>query len=104
MAKILVVDDRPINRQFLTTLLKYGKHVLLEAGDGQEALIIARGAKPDLIITDILMPKMDGFDFVKKLKNDQSLADIPVIFYSATYRLREAFDLAGKCGVKYVIA
>jgi PAS domain S-box-containing protein len=103
MAKILVVDDRQINRQFLVSLLKYGRHVLLEASDGEEALTIAREVKPDLIITDILMPRMDGYELVRRLKSDQTLVNTPVIFYTAHYREREAKEIAISCGVKHVI-
>jgi CheY-like chemotaxis protein len=60
MATILIVDDRPTNRHFLMTLLGYGGHILLEAADGAQALKIVRDQRPDLIITDILMPTMDG--------------------------------------------
>ncbi|TMH87341.1 MAG: response regulator [Betaproteobacteria bacterium] len=70
MAKILIVDDRPTNRQFLLTLLGYTGHRLLEAADGAEALDLARAERPDLVITDILMPTMDGYEFVQQLRAD----------------------------------
>jgi CheY-like chemotaxis protein len=63
MAKILIVDDRPTNRQFLVTLLVYTGHHLLEAADGAAALDMARRERPDLVITDLIMPSMDGFEF-----------------------------------------
>lgn len=65
MATILVVDDHPINREFLVTLLRYRGHSLLQAADGAEALQVARAAHPDLIISDILMPTMDGYELVR---------------------------------------
>ena len=58
MATILIVDDRPTNRQLMTTILGYAGHRLLEASDGAEALAVARTERPDLIITDILMPEI----------------------------------------------
>ena len=61
MATILIVDDRPTNRQFLLTLLGYTAHRLLEAADGAQALEVTRAERPDLVITDILMPTMDGY-------------------------------------------
>jgi putative nucleotidyltransferase with HDIG domain len=103
MATILIVDDRPINRQFLTTLLGYAGHRLLEAGDGAEALNIVRAEKPDLVITDILMPTMDGYEFVRQLRADPKFANVPVLFYTATYREREARSLAQAAGVQYVL-
>ena len=104
MATILIVDDRPSNRQFLTTLLGYGGHRLLEAGDGAAALGLARADRPDLIITDILMPTMDGYEFVQHVRADPDLAPTPVIFYTATYSAPQAEKLAKTCGVYKVLA
>ena len=102
-AKILVIDDRAVNREFLITLLGYKGHQLLEAGDGAEGLAIARTEKPDLVICDVLMPTMDGYEFVRQLHEDSAIAHIPVIFYTAHYREREAQKLAEACGVSYVL-
>jgi diguanylate cyclase (GGDEF)-like protein/PAS domain S-box-containing protein len=103
MANILVVDDRPTNRQFLTALLGYFEHVVVEAGDGAQALERARAARPDLVITDILMPTMDGYEFVRRLRADPATALVPVIFYTATYGAPEARALADACGVDIVL-
>src|SRR5258706_4060512 len=103
MAPILIVDDRPTNRQFLVTLLGYGGHRLLEAANGAEALERVRAEHPDLVITDILMPTMDGYEFVGHLKADPDLAPIPVIFYTATYSEAQAKALADSCGVRIVL-
>ncbi|MDD5370654.1 MAG: response regulator [Anaerolineaceae bacterium] len=102
-ATILVVDDRPTNRQFLMTLLGYGGYSLRQASNGVEALEICRTKAPDLVITDILMPAMDGFEFVHQLRSDPSLPQIPVVFYTATYREPEARVLARECGAQDVI-
>ena len=99
MATILTVDDRPENRSFLTTLLAYGGHRLLEAADGAEALEVARAGRPDLIIADILMPTMDGFELVRQLRADPATAAIPVIFYTAAYQGEESHALAEAGGV-----
>ncbi len=104
MASILIVDDRPTNRQFLLTLLGYGGHRLSEAADGAEALKIARAEHPDLVITDLLMPTMDGFEFVQHLREEPELAQTQVVFYTATYRAHEARLLANAVGVQYVLA
>lgn len=103
MASILVVDDHAINRQFLLTLLGYCGHRLFEAADGAIGLEVARAERPDLIISDILMPRMDGVTFVTRLHEFPEIADTPVIFYTATYREREATVLARACGVKWVL-
>src|SRR4026209_382167 len=103
MAKILIVDDRALNRKFLTALLGYSGHRPSEAADGAEALAKIRADRPDLVITDLLMPTMDGFQLVQHMRADPALADLDVIFYTATYRLQEADQLALACGVSVVI-
>ena len=103
MAKLLVVDDQAVNRQFLTTLLGYGGHQLLEAADGAEALALVRAQRPDLVIADVLMPTMDGYEFVRQLRSDPDIARTPVIFYTATYHEREAQVLAEACGVSHIL-
>lgn len=103
MAIILIVDDRPVNRQFLVTLLGYGGHRLLEAADGEEGLAVVRSGRPDLVISDILMPTMDGYEFVRQLRDDPAIAQTKVMFYTAHYREQEAQALAQACGVSYVL-
>jgi PAS domain S-box-containing protein len=104
MATILIVDDRESNRELLTTLLGYRNHRTVEASDGAEGLERARIDRPDLIITDILMPTMDGYEFTRRLRADPAFAATPVVFYSAHYLMQEAHTLAAKCGVEYVVA
>src|SRR5580765_8220213 len=104
MAHILVVDDRSINREFLITLLGYYGHTLSEAADGVEALERVSERKPDLVITDLLMPNMDGEEFVRRLHADPATKDTPVIIYTATYRAREARAIADRVGVRTVLA
>ena len=103
MAKILVVDDTAVNRTLLVSLIGYSGHQALEAADGAEALALVRSERPELVISDILMPTMDGFEFVRQLRADPALAATEVIFYSAHYREREARSLAESCGVKRVL-
>ena len=103
MAKILVIDDREINRQFLTTLLGYQHHDLREASDGAEGLRVAREQRPDLIISDVLMPTMDGYEFVRRLRADPEIGATPVVFSTAHYLSRESQALADKCGVSAII-
>jgi PAS domain S-box-containing protein len=103
MARILVVDDHPANRQLLVTILGYAGHRMLEAGDGAEALDILATAQVDLVISDILMPTMDGVAFVRHLRTDPKGAGIPVIFHTASYRQAEAQVLAESCGVARVV-
>ncbi|MHB8519851.1 MAG: PAS domain S-box protein [Limisphaerales bacterium] len=104
MATILIVDDRAVNRQYLVELLGYCGHRTLEAADGAEALALARTELPDLIITDIVMPTMDGAEMVRALRADPALAATPVVFYSASYRETEARAVAAGCGVSLVLS
>lgn len=94
MARILVVDDRATDREFLETLLGYAGHQVFAAGDGEEALRVARTQEPDLAIVDIVMPTMDGLEFVNRLRSDPKLSDTRVIFYSASFLHDEAIRLA----------
>jgi diguanylate cyclase (GGDEF)-like protein/PAS domain S-box-containing protein len=103
MATILIVDDRPSNRSYLGALLGYTEHRILEAEDGARALAITRAEHPDLIITDILMPTMDGYEFVQQLRADPALHATRVIFFSAVYSERETMAMAARCGVTTVL-
>ena len=103
MAMILIVDDQETNRELLTVLLGYGQHKTAEASSGVEGLDRARALRPDLIITDILMPTMDGYEFTRRVREDPAISATPVVFYSAHYLMQEARALAAKCGVEYII-
>lgn len=103
MATILVVDDHPFNRSLLVTMLAYRGHVVLEAGDGAEAFHIALAHCPDLVITDLLMPEMDGYELVRSLRSTPSLASTRVIFYTPDYLVDEARPLAAATGVRHIV-
>lgn len=79
---ILLVDDVPSNIQMLNETLKDGYHLFF-ATNGRDALRIASEAPPDLILLDIVMPEMDGYEVCRALKSDPLLKDIPVIFITA---------------------
>ena len=85
MNNILIVDDKSENLYLLELMLKGGGFTTVAARNGAEALVSARQALPDLIISDILMPIMDGFTLCRELKKDRKLKNIPFIFYTATY-------------------
>jgi signal transduction histidine kinase/CheY-like chemotaxis protein len=103
MAKVLVVDDHASNRELIVTLLKYAGHEPLEAADGCQALEQVRAARPELVICDILMPTMDGYEFVRQLRADPDIAHTEVIFHTAVFMEREARSLARTCGVSEVL-
>lgn len=82
---ILVVEDIPNILEFLTVTLRFKGYPVITAKNGEEALEQVAQERPALIITDILMPKMDGYAFVQTLRIDPHTHDIPIIFLSATY-------------------
>ena len=103
MATILVVDTNPADRRWYITLLGNYGHRLLEASDGAEALALAQAELPELIITDILMPHMDGFSLVRRLRAEPLLSGIPVIFQTANYDMSEIHKLARASGVQHIL-
>ncbi len=83
MAKILIVEDDPTTVQLIEFLLKKNNFEVLIAYNGVEALQIAKKEKLDLILMDVMMPKMDGIEAIEKLKKDENTRDIPIIILSA---------------------
>ena len=100
---ILVVDDRRTNRDLIRTVLGYFNHHVVEAGDGREALDRIRRKRPDLVVTDILMPGMDGCELVRELRDCPETAQIPVIFYTANFLEHEVGAIARAYGVAQVL-
>ena len=82
---LLIVEDTPNIRELLTVTLRFKGYPVITAQNGEEALDVIKKERPALIITDILMPKMDGYAFVQALRTEHKTHDIPVIFLSATY-------------------
>ncbi len=80
---ILIVDDNPINLQILQDLLSNANFQVLVADDGEGAIQIAETSCPDLILLDVLMPNMDGFETCRRLKSNVATQDIPIIFLTA---------------------
>ena len=85
MKRILIVDDKEENLYLLQFLLQNQGYEVLRANHGSSALEVARQYPPDIIITDILMPIMDGFALCREWKKDKRLKSIPFVFYTATY-------------------
>jgi CheY-like chemotaxis protein len=82
---ILIVEDVPNVLELLAVTLRFKGYAVITARNGEEALAALSKTRPALIITDILMPKMDGYAFVQKLRLNPETRSIPVVFLSATY-------------------
>ncbi len=98
MNKILIVDDDEQNRVVLQEILESHQYSVATAANGAEALEKSRLNPPDLIVSDILMPVMDGFTLCHEWKGDEVLNKIPFLVYSAEYTDGKDEDLALKLG------
>jgi len=103
MKNILIVDDIKVNLKVLEVLLSRNGYNTTSALSGKDALGLLQIKPADLIISDILMPEMDGFQFCRLCKLDENLKHIPVIFYSSTHTEATARKLAQKVGAKAFI-
>jgi CheY-like chemotaxis protein len=86
---ILIVDDNEPDRELLKMVLEFNGYRVTVAGNGVEALAAARNCRPDAIVSDVAMPKMDGFTLCKAWMQDADLRAIPFIFYSANLTLAQ---------------
>ena len=82
-ARILIVDDERLNRELLEVLLAPEGYVLLTASSGEEALAVIAEQQPDLILLDVLMPGLDGYEVTARIKSDPSTTNIPVVMVTA---------------------
>jgi putative nucleotidyltransferase with HDIG domain len=98
MNKVLIVDDQQQNLYLMKTLLEGHGYQVVEAKNGVEALELARINPPDVIISDILMPVMDGFSLCQEWMRDDVLRNIPFVFYTATYTDPKDEELALSLG------
>ncbi|MHB8678645.1 MAG: EAL domain-containing protein [Rudaea sp.] len=103
MAHILIVDDRAVNLDFLEAVLNFANHRVSRAMDGGQALQIVREARPDLVITDVLMPNIGGVELADSIHRDPGISATPIIFYTAQGRDPEANVLAESCHVAAIL-
>ncbi len=99
---ILIAEDNPVNIRLLYEILKPNNFRFLSAQNGKDGLDHARKRKPDLILLDIIMPEMDGFEVCRQLKSGKEFADTPVIFISALQDIRSKLEGFGAGGVDYI--
>src|SRR5919202_4085282 len=101
-ANILVVDDTPANLRLLVGILSEQGYTVRPARDGFQALSIAQGISLDLILLDIQMPQIDGYEVCSRLKADERTRHIPVIFISALSDVFDKLKAFGVGGVDYI--
>ncbi|OGF50224.1 MAG: hypothetical protein A2231_01735 [Candidatus Firestonebacteria bacterium RIFOXYA2_FULL_40_8] len=99
MAKILIAEDETDISFIVETVLVKTGHAVITAFDGETALAKATAEKPDLILLDIMMPKMDGFTVNSKLKENPATKDIKVVIMTAKGGMKGLFDLEKKYSV-----
>lgn len=99
---ILVVEDSPINQRILQHLLRGEGYAVRLAAHGKEALQMVRQDRPDLILLDILMPEMDGFEFCRLLQKEEAIGEIPVIFISSLDNTADKLSGFAAGGVDYI--
>src|SRR5437660_12472473 len=92
MSKILVVDDEKDVVEMLKYLLVKEGHSVLEAFDGHRGLELAKTERPELIVLDVMMPKMDGYTMNTRLLEDDATRNIPVLVLTAKGQMRDAFQ------------
>ncbi|MFA6506379.1 MAG: response regulator [Treponemataceae bacterium] len=96
--KILIVDDNRDDRTVLKYLIERKGHEVIEAENGEDGLQKIKDDPPNLIISDALMPTMDGFQFLRAIKKEKDLCSIPFVFYSASYQQNQDVRLASALG------
>ena len=89
MKRILAVDDEPHILKLVAFSLKSGGYEVLEATDGLSAISVAQAERPDLILLDVMMPALDGYEACRRLKADAATAEIPVIMLTAKTQAAE---------------
>ncbi|MGD0375057.1 MAG: response regulator [Streptosporangiaceae bacterium] len=92
MARILVVDDEPDQRFLLRRSFTRAGHEVTEAGDGAAALRVIRESPPDLVVTDMMMPVMDGAELIRCLRSEPATAGIPILVTSGDGHLAKNVD------------
>lgn len=101
---ILIVDDDQNTRELLSTILRARGYTVLSSETAVEALDNLTEYKPDLIVSDILMPGLDGFEFCRKVRSEPGLQHIPFVMFSGTFLDKKDRDFAQKLGVSYFLA
>jgi CheY-like chemotaxis protein len=92
MSVILIVDDEPAQRVMLRRILERYGHTVIDASDGATALLSIERSPPDLVVTDVMMPVMDGLELIRRLRCEPTTAAIPIVAASADTNLAREAD------------
>ena len=98
MTKILIAEDEPDIRDLVAFTLRFAGYEVVTGSNGEEAVQLAKKEFPDLILLDVRMPRMTGYEACKQIKADSSLKDVPIVFLSATcqFQIKEvSLDSSG---------
>ena len=101
--KVMIVDDNKFDRMMLSKMLVYNKYDVVEAENGIEALELISKENPDIVVSDIMMPEMDGFSLLRQIRKSKSAKELPFVFYSASYVSEKDRELAVALGVSRFI-
>jgi DNA-binding response OmpR family regulator len=102
MPKVLVIDDEAPIRLLCRVNLEAEDMEVIEAEDGQQGLKLARAEQPDVVLLDVMMPGMDGWEVLQRLLEDDATSDIPIVFLTARAELRDRARGLELGGVAYV--
>jgi DNA-binding response OmpR family regulator len=103
MAKILIAEDEPDIRELITFTLKYAGHEVVVTSNGEEALEKIAIEKPDLVLLDVRMPRLSGYETCRQIKADPNLSKIPVVFLSAKGQESEVNTGMEAGAVEYIL-
>ena len=103
MATVIVVEDSAPDRQLMASLLKYAGHKAMLCADGQAGLDLIKKVTPDLIIVDLIMPGIDGYDVARAVRADPRTATTPIILQTAHYLEAEVRSIAEQIGIEQIL-
>ena len=103
MAKVLIAEDERDIRDLITFTLRFAGHDVVTAVNGEEAVEKTLKEKPDLVLMDVRMPRMTGYEACKKIKSEESIKDIPVVFLSAKGQESEVTAGLDAGAVEYIL-
>ena len=103
MAKILFIEDETALQRTLSAVMEQAGHIVTNAYDGENGLELAQEAVPDLILLDLILPKMDGFSVLEKLKSDEKTKDIPVIVLTNLESVDDVEKVIGLGATTYLV-